>query len=60
MPRLRACRPSGVAAHRVRAVPELVNQQWVRRQDLPITLRRIVRRTYPVLNILSAPVSITK
>lgn len=49
-----------VTAGDVRAVPELVNQQWIRRQDLPITLRRIVRRTYPVLNILSAPVSITK
>lgn len=49
-----------VTAGDLRAVPELVNQQWIRRQDLPITLRRIVRRTYPVLNILSAPVSITK
>lgn len=49
-----------VTAGEVRAVPELVNQQWVRRQDLPITLRRIVRRAYPVLNILSAPVSITQ
>lgn len=49
-----------VTAGEVRPVPELVNQQWVRRQDLPITLRRIVRRTYPVLNILSAPVSITQ
>lgn len=48
-----------VKAGAVLPVPELVNQQWVRRQDLPITLRRIVRRTYPVLNILSAPVSIT-
>lgn len=48
-----------VKAGEIRPVPELVNQQWVRRQDLPISLRRIVRRTYPVLNILSAPVSIT-
>jgi hypothetical protein len=47
-----------VKAGDMRTVPELVNQQWVRRVDLPIYLRRIVRRTYPVLNILSAPVSL--
>lgn len=48
-----------VDAGPLRTVPELVNQQWIRRVDLPITLRRAVRREYPVLNILSAPVSIT-
>lgn len=48
-----------VEAGPLRTVPELVNQQWLRRVDLPITLRRAVRREYPVLNILSAPVSIT-
>ncbi|MBO2926654.1 phage neck terminator protein [Metapseudomonas otitidis] len=36
------------------AVPELVNQQWVRRYDMTLRLRRKTERTYPVLNILSA------
>ena len=34
--------------------PELINQQWVRRYDLRLRLRRKIERTYPVLNILSA------
>lgn len=38
----------------IRPVPELVNQQWVRRYDLFIQMRRQVVRVYPVLNILSA------
>ncbi|MDP3351816.1 MAG: hypothetical protein Q8S92_22755 [Hydrogenophaga sp.] len=40
------------------AVPELMNQQWVRRYDLPIRLRRVVRRTYTVLNVLAAEIDI--
>ena len=48
-----------VEAGPVRTVPELVNEQWLRRCDVSLTLRRVVRREYPVLNILSAPVSIT-
>ncbi len=36
-----------------RAVPELVNQQWVRRFDLDMTVKREIVRTYNVLNILS-------
>ena len=36
------------------AAPDLLNQQWVRRYDLRIRLRRKIERTYPVLNILSA------
>ncbi len=48
-----------VEAGPVRTVPELVNEQWLRRCDITFTLRRAVRRQYPVLNILSAPVSIT-
>lgn len=35
-------------------VPELINQQWYRRCDMPLRLRRQVVRTYPVKNILSA------
>jgi hypothetical protein len=38
--------------------PDLVNQQWIRRFDLPIRFRRKVERSFPVLNILSAPDSI--
>jgi hypothetical protein len=34
--------------------PELVNQQWIRRFDLSMRIRRRVVRTYPILNILSA------
>jgi len=33
---------------------DLVNQQWVRRYDLPVRIRRKSERTYPVLNIVSA------
>jgi hypothetical protein len=39
---------------RKRAVPELVNQQWVRRFDFEIRIRREILRTYNVLNIQSA------
>ncbi|MGI4812805.1 MAG: phage neck terminator protein [Janthinobacterium lividum] len=38
----------------IRTVPELINQQWIRRYDLEITIRRQVVRTYEVLNVLSA------
>lgn len=41
-------------AKRITAAPELVNQQWIRRYDLTIRIRRQVVRAYPVLNILSA------
>lgn len=40
------------------SVPELVNQQWVRRYDLTLRLRRRTERTYQVLNILSADTTI--
>ena len=38
----------------IRSVPELVNQQWIKRYDLPLRFRRQIKRTYAVLNILSA------
>ncbi|WP_431978620.1 phage neck terminator protein [Pseudomonas fungipugnans] len=41
-------------ASNIRPAPELVNQQWIRRYDLFIYMRRQVVRVYPVLNILSA------
>ncbi len=41
-------------------VPELVNQQWIRRHDMRARMRRAINRTYPVLNILSAPFTIER
>ncbi|HDR8930271.1 LIC_12616 family protein [Burkholderia vietnamiensis] len=43
----------------IRAVPDLVNQQWVRRYDMTVTLRRKITRTYLVLNLKSATVATT-
>lgn len=56
---LRALNMAFVDAGDLIAAPDLINQQWVRRYDLRIRLRRKIERTYPVLNILSAetPVS---
>lgn len=51
---LRAQNMAFVEAGELIAAPELINQQWVRRYDLRIRLRRKIERTYPVLNILSA------
>jgi hypothetical protein len=42
----------------IRALPEFVNQQWIRRWDLPLRFRRKVTRTYPVRNVLSADIAI--
>ena len=38
----------------IRAAPDLVNQQWVRRYDMTVTLRRKVTRRYSVLNLVGA------
>ncbi|MGS1072360.1 phage neck terminator protein [Burkholderia glumae] len=43
----------------IRAAPDFVNQQWIRRYDITVTLRRKITRTYPVLNLLSASVTST-
>lgn len=43
-----------VRAGTKRPVPELINQQWVRRFDFDMTIRRQIVRTYNVRNILSA------
>ena len=37
-------------------VPELVNNAWLQRVDLPLELRNEARRTFGVLNLLDAPV----
>jgi hypothetical protein len=54
---LRAAGLGLVGVGAIRAVPDLVNQQWYRRLDMMITFNRGVVRHYPVLNILSAEVS---
>ena len=35
-------------------IPELIRMQWVNRVDKTLTIRRYIRRFYPVLNLLSA------
>lgn len=54
MEALRAQKMAYLSVSAIRAVPEFVNQQWIRRHDILIHLRRQVVRKYPILNILSA------
>jgi hypothetical protein len=42
----------------IRPAPDLVNEQWIRRFDVMLNFRRKVTRSYAVLNILSAGVTI--
>ncbi|QYY30241.1 hypothetical protein K2O51_22990 [Cupriavidus pinatubonensis] len=49
-----------VSVSEIRAAPDFVNQQWVRRYDLTVQLRRKITRTYPVLNLLSAQVGLPR
>lgn len=39
-------------------LPEQVNNQWVRRIDMKVVFRRAVVLTYPVLDIVSVPVTV--
>ncbi|MNR48094.1 hypothetical protein D3C85_1672880 [compost metagenome] len=48
-----------VRASDIQPAPALINQQWNRRYDLTLVLRRKITRTYPVLNLLSAEVQST-
>lgn len=48
-----------VGVSTIRAAPDFVNQQWIRRYDITVTLRRKITRTYAVLNLLSASVTST-
>ncbi|MCA8492561.1 phage neck terminator protein [Burkholderia arboris] len=48
-----------VGVSEIRAAPDLVNQQWVRRYDMTVMLRRKVTRTYAVLNLKSVQASTT-
>ena len=47
-----------VEASRITAAPELVNQQWIRRFDLTMRIRRRIVRTYQVLSVLSAQATV--
>ncbi|CUJ53620.1 Uncharacterised protein [Achromobacter xylosoxidans] len=38
----------------LRQAADFYNQQWIRRWDLSFRFRRMIVRTYPVLNILEA------
>ncbi|WP_448952133.1 phage neck terminator protein [Labrys neptuniae] len=52
-----ALRSNGVAfvgTDTIRAAPELLNQSWRKRFDIPVLMNRQVNRTWPVLSILSA------
>lgn len=47
-----------VDAGSIVTAPELVNQQWIRRFDLSMRIRRRIVRTYQVLSVLSAQASV--
>jgi hypothetical protein len=51
---LKASDLNSVDTSEIRAAPDLINEQWVRRYDMQLTFRRKITRTYGVLNILSA------
>lgn len=56
-----AMNAQGIALVRVgdpRAMPLLLNEQWVRRIDVPVTFRRLISRTYPVLPLQSGQVQL--
>ncbi len=56
-----AMNAQGIALVRVgnpRAMPLLLNEQWVRRIDVEITFRRLISRTYPVLSLQSGEVQL--
>lgn len=38
-------------AQEIRRAPELFNQQWIQRYDLPLLFRRKITRIYPVQNL---------
>jgi hypothetical protein len=42
----------------IRTMPELVNQQWIRRQDISLEFRRKVIMTYGIENILISEINL--
>lgn len=53
---LHAHRMALIDAGDVLRAPEFVNQQWIKRYDMTLSLRRRIVRAYPILNLLSAPI----
>lgn len=51
---LKAQDMNSVDTGQIRAVPDLINEQWVRRYDIELTFRRKITRSYNVLNTLTA------
>ena len=51
---LKAQDMNSVDTGQIRAAPDLINEQWIRRYDLELTFRRKITRSYAVLNILTA------
>jgi hypothetical protein len=51
---LKAQDMNSVDTGEIRAAPDLINEQWVRRYDLELTFRRKITRSYAVLNVLTA------
>ncbi len=49
---------SVVGPRSVRNSPDLLNQRWYGAADVEIEMRREIRRVYPVLNLVSFPVSL--
>lgn len=58
MEQLRLQNLSIIDTSEIRATSELINQQWVRRYDIPIRMRRKVQRQYSILNLLSGQYTI--
>ena len=44
----------------IQNVPELYNQQWIKRSDITLTFRRKVTRTFAVLSLTSAEIDINE
>jgi hypothetical protein len=42
----------------IRALPELVNQQWIKRRDIALVFRRKTARDYAILNIVAADIDL--
>lgn len=39
-------------------VPSLVNDQWYKRADMSVQIRRLIQRAYPILNVASAGIGL--